>query len=144
MGLFWFEMDYWERLDARVAAALVQVWNDASSVLHHPREEKFLRKLLEFDNMTNGVRNCVAHFMGSMVREAVGRSSEQLALEAIVSDLQSLAYKDYIKLLESCSCSTCTEVIEFDTRYERYEAKVIIFVFFKRRQCTINGLRKLN
>ena len=30
MDLFWFEMDYWERLDARVAAALVQAWNDAS------------------------------------------------------------------------------------------------------------------
>ena len=128
LSLFWSEMDYWESLDGRVAAALVQVWNDASRILNESRGEAFLRKLLQFDNMASGVRNCTAHFMGSMMREAIGRSNEQRddlicihniiveSLNRIINDLQSLSYKDYNDLLKRCNCNRCIAAIEFDTR----------------------------
>ena len=132
LELFWEDMDLWGNLDARVVTALVQVWNDISKHPGNHRRQPFLRQLIHLQALSNGVKNCVEHFTGAMVGQAYRDSKDdnvQTTLETMQLDLQSLRHSEYTETLRSCACTSCSAVLEFDERYERYNYVFSLFLF---------------
>ena len=98
------------------------IWTRASS----------LRQLIQLQALSNSVKNCVEHFTGAMVGQAYRDSKDdnvQTTLETMQLDLQSLRHSEYTETLRSCACTSCSAVLEFDERYERYNYVFSLFLF---------------
>ena len=123
LQLFWEGMDLWENLDCRVVTALVQFWN---SITKHPdnlHHEAFVRQAIQLQALSNAVKKCVEHFPGAMLRQAhhkLKNNNVKMTLETMSLDLQCLCHSKYTETLRSCTCSSCSTVLNFDERYERY------------------------
>lgn len=134
LELFWFEMDSWRLLDSRLVSAIVHIVNEVQGMDAVGARTDFLKKMVVMENMANGVRNCLTHVIGSMVRTMIGSNNEQIVLEDIVSDVQGLAYQEYRELLEGCGCDECNSVVDFDDNYRRYVLNNVLHVRFYKQE----------
>lgn len=121
LHLFWTLMDNWGKLDGRLTQALGSIWNDCVEASGDPGQKRFREQLLRVLSIPNGVTNCIQHFAGTMVKEAVNKSrgNMQATVEKLQDDLNTQIYKEYIDALTKCACEKCKSVVEFDQNYNR-------------------------
>lgn len=115
-------MDSWQRLDDRLVGSLTHVWQDCLDVVEKDEQKTFLEQVLKLKATSNGVANCIEHFIGSMVKQVVKRNPEvnlQATLEKI-EGVEKHKYLEYIGMLEKCQCAKCLDVLQFDRIYKRY------------------------
>ena len=127
LELFWNDMDAWGKLDSRLVDALARIWNDhTTSASGHTLRDDLTCQLLKLDALSNGVRNCIAHLMGSLLAFKFNNSDEtniQVMLENTELNLKRMRHDEYLDYLRKCGCKSCDAVVSFDENYERYCCK---------------------
>lgn len=135
LALYWQQMHSWEKLDERVSSAMEQMkteWIVESGINPLATSPTFLKHMVRMSNTANGVANCAHHIIGSMVTVAVARkdgdgeeSTTTSRIEELSEHIKQKQYQEYVSVLTACGCDSCTDVLEFDQSYNRYNIHVV-------------------
>ncbi|CAB3991387.1 Hypothetical predicted protein [Paramuricea clavata] len=129
LGLFEREIEKWQRVESRIEYAIRDTWYEISkNTTPDPRDSEILETLVTLHNMSNAVANSMAHLKGYLVQQCHQRENWGKELEItrdeISSGIRAAEYSEYISLITQCArgdCQECTEVLEFDGAYNRYD-----------------------
>ena len=120
LSIFWRIMDQWPKLDENLIKPLQFWWSELAS----DRKTSLEEKILLLVQSPNGVTNCLHHLAGNLLYEHVNEQDmlddSTKCFEELEEAFQELHYPKYLEVLQSCDCTDCCSVVEFDADYERY------------------------
>ena len=100
---------------------LLQFWWSELASDQKTSLEEIILLLVQFPK---GVSNCLHHLAGNLLYEHLKEQGmlddSTMCFEELEEAFQDLHYAKYLEVLQSCDCTDCCSVVEFDASYERY------------------------